>query len=303
MCGRRPFPSPPLYLQESRINSCAIFLGGIFLQISSKYIEIDSINTHYHEEGTGKEKIILIHGSGPGVSAFANWRLVIPRLSESYQVFAPDIIGFGETDKLPNHDYHIELWVKHLIGFIEAVSDEPVYLVGNSFGGALSLQIAYRRPDLVKKLILMGSVGMKHPISEGLDRVWGYEPSLDSMRNLIKIFSYNQDAANNEELVRMRYEASIRPDVKEAFSAMFPAPRQQKLDEMALEDEQIKQIETQTLIFHGLNDQVIPIEQTSYRLIQLLPHAELHVFNECGHWTQIEKTEPFIDNILTFIKN
>ena len=212
------------------------------------------------------------------------------------------MIGFGETDKLSNNEYTIDLWVEHLISFIEAVSSEPVYLVGNSFGGALSLQIAYRRPDLVKKLILMGSVGMKYPISEGLDQVWGYEPSIDSMRNLIKLFSYNQEAANNEELVRIRYEGSIRPDTKEAFSAMFPAPRQKKLDELALEDEQIKQIEVKTLIFHGLNDQVIPIEQTSYRLIQLLPHAELHVFNECGHWTQIEKTEPFIDNILTFLK-
>ena len=271
--------------------------------ITSKFININGINTHYHKEGTGNEKIILIHGSGPGVSAFANWRLVIPRLSESYQVFAPDIIGFGETDKLSDHHYHIDLWVEHLIGFIESVSNEPVYLVGNSFGGALSLHIAYRRPDLVKKLILMGSVGTKHPISKGLDQVWGYEPSLDSMRNLIKLFSYDQAAANNEELVRLRYEASIRPDVKEAFAAMFQAPRQSKLDEMALEDEQIKQIEVKTLIFHGLNDQVIPIEETSYRLIQLLPHAELHVFNECGHWTQIEKTEPFIDHILTFIKN
>lgn len=273
------------------------------MQFTSKYINLNGFNTHYHEEGSGNEKIILIHGSGPGVSAFANWRLVIPRLSESYQVFAPDMIGFGETDKLSNNDYTIDLWVEHLISFIEAVSSEPVYLVGNSFGGALSLQIAYRRPDLVKKLILMGSVGMKYPISEGLDQVWGYEPSIDSMRNLIKLFSYNQEAANDEELVRIRYEGSIRPDTKEAFSAMFPAPRQKKLDELALEDEQIKQIEVKTLIFHGLNDQVIPIEQTSYRLIQLLPHAELHVFNECGHWTQIEKTEPFIDNILTFLKN
>ena len=80
-------------------------------------------------------------------------------------------------------------------------------------------------------------------------------------------------------------------------------PRQKRLDEMALADEQIKTIKTKTLLFHGLNDQVIPIEHTSYQLIQLLPHAELHVFNECGHWTQIEKTEPFIDHILAFIKN
>ena len=270
--------------------------------ISSKFMEVNGINTHYHEEGTGEETIILIHGSGPGVSAFANWRLIIPPLSENYHVFAPDIIGFGETDKRENGDYPVELWVEHLIGFIEAVSDGPVYLVGNSMGGALSMHVASRRPDLVKKLILMGAVGNHHEISDALDRIWGYEASLDEMRELIKLFSYNQEAANNEELVRLRYEASMRPDVKQAFEAMFPEPRQQKLDELALPDDAIRNIHIPALLFHGLNDQVIPIERTSYRLIELLPHAELHVFNECGHWTQIEKTEPFVEHILTFIK-
>jgi len=270
--------------------------------IASKFIEINGINTHYHEEGTGEEKIILIHGSGPGVSAFANWRLIIPPLSENYHVFAPDIIGFGETDKLESNNYTVELWVEHLIGFIEAVSDGPVYLVGNSMGGALSMHVASRRPDLVKKLILMGAVGIHHEISEPLDRIWGYEASVEEMRELIKLFSYSQEAANNEELVRLRYEASIRPDVKQSFEAMFPEPRQAKLDELALSDDEIRNIQIPALLFHGLNDRVIPIERTSYRLIELLPHAELHVFNECGHWTQIEKTKPFVDHILTFIK-
>ena len=249
-----------------------------------------------------QKKIVLIHGSGLGVSAFANWRLIIPRLSETNHVFAPDIIGFGETEKLPNHNYTVDLWVNHLIGFIESISDEPVYLVGNSMGGALALHVANSRPELVKKLILMGSVGVKYPITEGLERVWGYEPSIESMRELIELFSYDEKAAKNEELVRLRYEASLRQDTKEAFAAMFPEPRQNKLDELALTDEQIKRIQVPTLLFHGLNDKVIPIEKTSYRLIELLPHAELHVFNECGHWTQIEKTEPFVNHIVTFIK-
>ena len=84
---------------------------------------------------------------------------------------------------------------------------------------------------------------------------------------------------------------------------MFYDSRQEKLDELALSDEEIKNIKTETLLFHGLNDQVIPFEETSYKFMQLLPHAELHLFNECGHWTQIEKTEPFIDHILAFLKN
>ncbi|WP_028782137.1 alpha/beta fold hydrolase [Thalassobacillus devorans] len=270
---------------------------------SSKYMEVNGINTHYHEEGSGNEKMIMIHGSGPGVSAFANWRLVIPALSESLHVFAPDIVGFGKTDKLSKEAYTLDLWVDHLIGFIESVSDEPVYLVGNSFGGALSLHVAHRRPDLVKKLILMGTVGVQHQVSYGLDKVWGYEPSLESMRELIQLFSYNQDAAKNEELVQMRYEASINPDTKDAFEAMFFDSRQERLDELALPDDEIKKISTETLLFHGLNDQVIKFEDTSYKLINLLPHAELHVFTECGHWTQIEKTEPFINHIFAFINN
>lgn len=271
--------------------------------MNSNYMEVNGINTHYHEEGSGKEKMILIHGSGPGVSAFANWRLVIPHLSESLHVFAPDIVGFGETDKLPKDEYTLDLWVNHLIDFIESVSDEAVYLVGNSFGGALSLHVAHRRPDLVKKLILMGTVGVQHKLSYGLDRVWGYEPSMESMRELIQLFSYNQDAANNEELVQLRYEASIEPETKEAFQAMFFDSRQERLDELALPDDELKKITTETLLFHGLNDQVIKFEDTSYKLIQLLPHAELHLFNECGHWTQIEKTEQFINHIFAFLKN
>jgi 2-hydroxymuconate-semialdehyde hydrolase len=273
-----------------------------YLEISSKYIQVNGINTHYHEEGSGKEKAILIHGSGPGVSAFANWRLVIPELSDSLHLFAPDVVGFGKTDKMPKEDYTLDLWVNHLIGFIEEVSDEPVYIVGNSFGGAMALHIAHRRPDLVKKLILMGSVGVHHKISTGLDKVWGYEPSLESMRELINLFSYSNSAANNDELVQLRYDASTEPEAEEAFNAMFFENRQERLDELALPDEDIQKIETETLLFHGLNDQVIIFEDTSYKLIQLLPHAELHLFNECGHWTQIEKTKPFVNHILAFIQ-
>ncbi len=264
-------------------------------------MEVNGINTHYHEEGSGKEKVILIHGSGPGVSAFANWRLVIPHLNDaSYHSFAPDIVGFGKTEKIPKDEYTLDLWVDHLIGFIEAVSDEPVYLLGNSFGGALSLHVAHRRPDLVKKLILMGTVGIAHKLSYGLDRVWGYEPSVEAMRELIELFSYDEKAAKDEELVQLRYEASMEPETRDAFATMFFDSRQERLDELALPEEAIKKITTPTLLVHGLNDRVIPIRDTSYRLIELLPKAELHVFSECGHWTQIEKTEPFANLVRVF---
>lgn len=271
------------------------------MNIASKYVEVNGINTHYHEEGSGSEKVILIHGSGPGVSAFANWRLVIPKLKEKVHVFAPDVVGFGKTEKVAKEKYTLDLWVNHLIAFIEEVCGESVHIVGNSFGGAMALHIAHRRPDLVKKLILMGAVGIKHDISYGLDKVWGYEPSLEAMRKLIELFSYDEAAAKDAELVKLRYEASMEEESKEAFKAMFFDNRQERLNELSLSEENLRAIEADTLLFHGLNDRIILFEDTSYRMGQLIPNAELHLFNECGHWTQIEKTDPFVAHLLTFI--
>lgn len=272
------------------------------MQIASKFTHVNGLKTHYHEEGSGDEKIVFIHGSGPGVSAYANWRLVIPKVKDYVHVFAPDVVGFGKTEKVAKERYTLDLWVNHLIAFIEDVCKEPVHLVGNSFGGAMALHITNRRPDLVKKLILMGSVGIKHPLSDGLDKVWGYEPSLESMRELIELFSYDDEAAKDEELVKIRYEASMEEQSREAFKAMFFEDRQKRLDELSLDKEALKAIDKKTLIFHGLQDRIILFEDTSYRMAQLIPNAELHVFNRCGHWTQIEKTDEFVAHLLAFIE-
>src|SRR5437762_13311753 len=68
---------------------------------NSKYIDVNGISTHYHESGQG-EAVLLIHGSGPGVTAWANWRLIFQELSENFHVFAPDIVGFGYTERPEN---------------------------------------------------------------------------------------------------------------------------------------------------------------------------------------------------------
>lgn len=108
---------------------------------NSKYLNINGISTHYHEAGQG-EPVLLIHGSGPGVSAWANWRLIIPRLSNHFHVFAPDIVGFGYTDRPENIEYGVEIWTEHLINFIEKIGKGKVHIIGNSLGGALALHIA-----------------------------------------------------------------------------------------------------------------------------------------------------------------
>ncbi|AGK54548.1 alpha/beta fold hydrolase [Bacillus sp. 1NLA3E] len=258
---------------------------------NSKYLDVKGISTHYHESGQG-EPVLLIHGSGPGVTAWANWRLIIPKLSENFHVFAPDMVGFGYTERPETIEYGVETWTNHLINFIEAVGQSNVHIIGNSLGGALALQIANKRPDLVGKIVLMGAAGLPFKMTYGLYKVWGYEPSVENMKKLLEIFAYNQKFAT-DELAELRYKASIQAGLQEAFSKMFAEPRQEKLNQLALPEEQIKKIENEVLMIHGRDDIVVPYQETSLKFLELLPNSELHIFSKCGHWTQIEKKDEF----------
>ncbi len=266
----------------------------------AKSIQTGKFKTNYHDHGEG-EPIFLIHGSGPGVTAWANWRLVIPELAKEFRVVAPDMAGFGYTERLPDDDYNMENWVNHAISLMDELGIERTNLVGNSFGGALVLALAIKHPERVKKLLLMGSVGVHFDITPGLDAVWGYEPSINNMRSLLDIFAFNRNLVS-DELAELRYQASIRPGFQESFSAMFPAPRQQWVEAMMSSEAEIKKITHETLIVHGREDEVIPIS-TSHKLFELIEHSQLHLFGQCGHWTQIEHTERFNRLVRDFFQN
>ncbi len=193
-------------------------------------VRAHGIETNYLEAGAS-EPVVLVHGSGPGVSAYANWRLTLPALAEGVRVFAPDLVGFGFTERPPGVRYDLGTWTDQLLGFLDAVGIERASIVGNSFGGAIALSLAARHPDRVDRLVLMGSVGVSFPITEGLDAVWGYQPSFEAMRRILDYFAYSRDLVD-DELAEVRYQASIQPGFQESYGAMFPAPRQRWVDAM-----------------------------------------------------------------------
>jgi 2-hydroxymuconate-semialdehyde hydrolase len=261
-------------------------------------IEASGLATNYHDHGNG-DPVVLLHGSGPGVTAWANWRLTIPPLSERFRVIAPDVTGFGYTQKTSDDRYDMERWLDHLTGFLDAIGLQKVSVVGNSFGGALALALAIRHPERVDRLVLMGAAGLDFELTPGLDAVWGYEPSLESMRSLISLFAYDQ-ALVSDELAEMRYRASVRPGVQESYARMFPPPRQDGIHMLARDEEVIRNLGHETLIVHGREDLVIPLE-SSERLHRLIDRSQLHVFGRCGHWTQIEHGERFVRLVADFL--
>lgn len=256
------------------------------------------IRTNYHDLGQGFP-VLLIHGSGPGVSAWANWRLTMPELAKQARVIAPDMVGFGYTDRPAGQRYAMDTWVAQAIGLLDALHIEQADLIGNSFGGALALALAIRHPQRIRRLVLMGSMGVEFPITPALDAVWGYAPSLENMRKLLDIFAYDRKLVT-DELAKLRYEASIRPGFQESFAAMFPAPRQRWVDAMASKEEDIRLVPHQTLVIHGREDQVIPLSN-SLALANWIARAQLHVFGQCGHWTQIEHAGRFAQCVRNFL--
>ncbi|ODU62785.1 MAG: 2-hydroxy-6-oxo-2,4-heptadienoate hydrolase [Lautropia sp. SCN 66-9] len=246
-----------------------------------------SIN--YHDVGRGLP-VLLIHGSGPGVSAWANWRLTIPALAGRFRVIAPDMLGFGYSDRAADA-YDMALWVEQLRSLLDTLEIEQTALVGNSFGGALALAFAIRYPRRVSRMVLMGAAGVPFTLTEGLDAVWGYTPSVANMRRMLDIFAFDRSLVT-DDLAQLRYQASIRAGVQEAYASMFPAPRQRWVDALASGEADIRALPHEALILHGREDRVVPLE-TSMKLAAWIARSQLHVFGRCGHWTQIEHARRF----------
>ena len=259
--------------------------------------DANGIKTNYLEAGKG-DPVVLIHGSGPGVTSYANWRLVLPALAENFRVLAPDMVGFGFSQRPTNIEYGVQTWADQVVGLMDTLGLPTAHLVGNSFGGAIALRIATQHPDRVGKLVLMGSMGVPFPITEGLERVWGYEPSFENMRKVLDVFAYSRELVN-DELAEVRYRGSIQPGFQESFAAMFPAPRQRWVEAMCTPEDDIRRLPHRTLIVHGREDQVIPV-QTSLRLMELIDNADLSVFSHCGHWSMIERTADFNRSVSEF---
>ena len=262
-------------------------------------IQTGDFKTNYHDLGKG-DIITFIHGSGPGVTAWANWGRLFPLIKDDFRIIAPDMSGFGYTERVPGKKNNVIVWVKQIIDLMDALKIEKTNLVGNSFGGALAMSLAIRHPDRFNRIVLMGSMGISFPITYGLEKGWGYEPSLEAMAELLELFTYDHSFAN-EALIKSRYEASIQSGFQESFSAIFPAPRQNGIESLAVDQTYIRDIQHEVLIIHGRDDRVIPLDN-AYKLHQLIKNSQLHVFGRCGHWTQIEHGQGFADQLRLFFK-
>jgi pimeloyl-ACP methyl ester carboxylesterase len=266
--------------------------------LTPQTIEAGGLTTAYLQAGSG-DPVVMLHGSGPGVSATANWQYTIPVLAEKFHVLAPDIVGFGGTERPADIVYSLRTWTDHVWAFLDAHSIEKTAIVGNSLGGRIALQMATDRPDRISRMVLMGSPGVGMTPTDGLAALRAYEPSHDAMGALLRNYFAVNPALITDELVAIRYEASIADGAHEAYRAMFFDPRH-KGSELGITEDEVRTITTPTLLVHGREDSVVPLS-VSVTMLGQLPNADLHVFSHCGHWTQIERADEFSALVCDFL--
>ncbi len=265
-----------------------------------KFINVNGINTCYIEAGTG-EPLLLIHGGGAGANSYGNWFACMPLFAKNFRVIAIDMLGFGSTDA-PDPavcDYSQKARYDHVAGFIKAMGLSKVSLVGNSMGGATAMGVCNEYPELVDKLVLMGSAGLNGEITPALMPVLNYDFTKEGMVTLIKTLA-NDKFEITQEMVDYRWSNSVKPGIKEAYGNTMAWVRKQ--GGLFYPEEYIARVKHKTLVVNGKNDLVVPLAM-AYRFLELINDSWGYIVPHCGHWAMIEHPVDFSAAVTSFIKS
>src|SRR5438552_11612232 len=156
-----------------------------------RYVMAGGVRTHYLESGEG-EPIILIHSGEFGGRADFSWRFTIPALAERFHVYAPDVVGFGQTDKLVSFSDQAGFRIRHIRAFMDALCIDSAHFMGNSFGGSLILTVASQpRPAWNIRSIVASSGGGFAPDNDARKVLTLYDGSREGMREILKVLLYD----------------------------------------------------------------------------------------------------------------
>lgn len=269
---------------------------------TSKYADLNGFRLHYHDIGEGPV-LLMLHGGGPGASAWSNFKQNVPALSETFRLLMVDQPGFGLSDK-PVHDRpQHELSGELLVALLDHLGIDKATPVGNSMGGAASLELAINCPERVDRLILMAPAGGSLQITSHLTAeakiLFTYYaapgPSIERTKALFEALAYDASGVP-EETLKERYEASIDPEAMAYNTRMFG----QWANLGPAHWRRVNEIQHETLLLWGREDLVLTLDSSLHMLHQM-PNARLVVFPKCGHWCQLEAPRQFEHQIITFM--
>lgn len=282
--------------------------GAITEASTSKFAQIKEggleLKLHYNDAGAGEETVVMLHGSGPGASGWANFhRNVQPFVTAGYRVILMDCPGWSKSDPIVSEGSRSELNATALKGLMDVVGLKKAHLVGNSMGGHSAVAFALANPERVGKLVLMGGgtggVSSFVPMpTEGIKLIGALyrDPSIENLKRMMSVFVYDTSALT-EDLFKTRLENMLaRKDHLDNFVKSSQINPKQFPDV----GHRLGDIDAQSLVIWGRDDRFVPLD-AGLRLVAGLKNADLHVFSRCGHWAQWEHAEKFNRTVLDFL--
>jgi 2-hydroxy-6-oxonona-2,4-dienedioate hydrolase len=276
---------------------------------TSRFVRIKEgdldLQLHYNDCGSGEETVVMLHGSGPGASGWANFnRNVEPFVAAGYRVVLIDCPGWSKSDTIVSTGSRSELNARALKGLMDAIGIDKAHLVGNSMGGHSAVAFTLANPKRVGKLVLMGGgTGGVSPFlptpTEGIKLGALYrDPTIENLKRMMNVFVY--DTSNlTEELFKARLDNMLaRRDHLENFVRSAESNPRQFPDV----GHRLGEIAQPALLIWGRDDRFVPLD-VGLRLLAGLQNAELHAFSRCGHWAQWEHADKFNRLVLDFLRH
>ncbi len=262
----------------------------------------------YHEAGAGPP-LLMLHGSGPGVTGWRNFRGVLPAFAEHFRCLVLEFPGFGVSDDFGGHPMLTAFDAVNR--FVDALQLDTVDIVGNSMGGGVAISYAIAHPEKVRRLVTIGGLGtnlLSPGPAEGIRLLQEFteNPSRESLVRWLHSMVYDP-AVVTEELIEERWELAADPESlasarrmysREAFAGMIQAMQAAKWPQPWAT---MHRVAAPTLITWGRDDRVSPLDMALIPM-RTIPNAEFHVFPNCGHWTMIEAKDAFENVVLGFLR-
>ncbi|MDB4286022.1 alpha/beta fold hydrolase [bacterium] len=280
----------------------------------SNYLTIGGHRYHYIEEGEG-DPVVMIHGN-PSWSFY--YRELIPKLSSHYHCLAPDHIGMGYSDKPGDEAYNYTLpqRVKDLEEFLEAKGvRQNITLIVHDWGGAIGMSYARRHPEAIKKIVVLNTAAFHLPESKK------FPFSLWITRTFLGAFfvrAFNAFSAGAAQIGVRRTRMSS--EVRRAYCAPYNSWKNRIATLRFVQDIPLKKGDpgfdyvtdleshlhlfqnTPLLIAWGLKDIVFD-KHFLNKWIEYLPHAQVHRFEDCGHYILEDAQEEVGKLIVDFLAN